>query len=229
MNSILVNKIQSTLTPLKPIKDVALFLFLFLLFEFLWKLCVHLGTDGESFIVLGKDLTLYIEPICRFDAKIVYYIIHDLLGYQNFHINGKIVYFENALKLNIIWTCTSIKQLLMFSFIMIFYLGPTRKKLIFTPIALIFLSFSNIIRLVISSLLLKNGFPEWFIPVNEILNDTTWENTQSCYMKFYIDWYKFFHDGIFNWIYYDGIMLLIWLLWQEKFNKPYQHQKIQDS
>jgi len=176
-------------------------------------------------IVLGKNFTDIVYPVCLLDAKLVYHIIHDIFGYDNFHISNTIVYFDNSLKMNIIWTCTSIKQLILFLFIMIFYYGPWKKKLVFIPLSLLFLSFINITRLVVSSLLLKDGFPEWFIGVNEVLNGVAWSDDQATYWKFYEDWYYFFHDGFFRWIYYDGIMFLIWLYWQEKINLPYQMSK----
>ncbi len=220
-------KIRSFLNYIEPVKGIAFFLFLFLFFELVWKICVHIGHDGEQLLVFGNNLTYLVQPICEFDAKVIHWIIHDLFGHQNYLIDGTLVYFEGALKMNIIWTCTSIKQLLMFSFIMIFYWGPWRKKVIFLPLSLLFLSLMNFVRLVISAFLLKNGLPEWFIPINEILNGATWDNTNATYWKFYEDWYHFFHDGFFKWIYYDGIMFLIWLLWQERFNLPYQRLRKQ--
>jgi len=222
-------KIHSFFDTIRPVKGVAYFLFLFLVFEFLWKLCIHIGPDGESFIVLGRDMTQIIYPLCELDARIVHWLIHDLFGYSNYRIQGDLIYFEGELKMKIIWSCTSIKQWAMFLFIMIFYWGPWKKKAYFIPISLIFLSFINVLRLVISAFLIKDGFPEWFIPVNEALKGINWDDTKATYWRFYEDWYHFFHDGFFRWVYYDGIMFLIWLLWQEKFNLPYQRLKQQNT
>lgn len=229
MSNTIKIKIQAYLNQLRPVKDVAFFLFLFLIFEFFWKLCIHLETDQEQLIFVGLNLTNLVRPICEFDAKITYTIIHDIFGYKNYYIEGTNLFFENSLRMNIIWSCTSIKQILLFSFIMCFYPGPRKKKFIFIPLSLLFLSIINIVRLVISSLLLKNSFPEWFIPVNEILNGLSWDNSLETYWQFYRDWYHFFHDGFFKWVYYDGIMFLIWLFWQEKFNLPYQKAKAESK
>lgn len=216
---------RSFMNFIEPFKGIVLFLFLFLFFEFIWKLSVGLGSDGEQFIVFGKNLTTFIYPLCELDAKVVYFIIHDLFGYDTFNIDGIVVYFDNSLKLQIIMGCTSFKQWLMFTFIMIFYYGPWRKKIVFIPASLLFLSFINILRLVITSFLIKDGFPEWFIPVNEFLNGAKWDLSEASYLQFYRDWFHFFHDGFFKWIYYDGIMFLMWLFWQEKINLPYQRVK----
>lgn len=227
MRGVICSIFRPIINLIKPVKEILFFLFLFIFFEVFWKLCVHLGPDGLQMIVLGKNFTEFVYPVCLLDAKLVYYIIHDIFGYNDFYINGTLVYFKDSLMLNIIWTCTSIKQWILFLFIMIFYYGPWKKKLIFIPVSLIFLSFINILRLVVSSFLIKDGFPDWFIIVNEILKGVTWDGSESSYRKFYVDWYNFFHDGFFRWIYYDGILFLIWLIWQEKINLPYQRLKKQ--
>lgn len=219
------SKLKPYLEWMKPVKGIALFLFLFLTFELLWKLCVRPAGDEEQLIVLGHNLTQLIYPICRLDARIVYWIIHDLFGYTNFNIDGLFVYFEGALKMKIIWSCTSVKQYLLFIFVMVFYYGPWKKKIVFIPLSLLFLSFINIVRLVVSAFLLKDGFPEWFISFNEMLNGATWDTTRATYWQFYKDWYHFYHDGFFKWVYYDGIMFLLWLFWHEKINLPYQKTK----
>lgn len=225
MTNIIKTKLTFFLDFIKPVKGILFFLFLFLLFEFIWKLSVSTGEDGEQFFVLGYNLTHLIYPICKLDARIVYWIIHDLLNYDTFNIDKTVVYFDNSLKIQIILGCTSVKQWLMFTFIMAFYYGPWKKKLVFIPVSLIFLSFINIVRLVVSSFLVKDGFPEWFIPMNEFFNGAKWDASPATHWQFYRDWYHFFHDGFFKWVYYDGIMFLIWLFWQEKINLPYQRLK----
>lgn len=214
---------------IKPIKGIVLFLFLFILFELIWKIIVRPVGDEEQLIVLGFNLTHFLYPVCKLDANIVYWIIHDLLGYDNFNIDDLLIYFDNALAMKIIWSCTSVKQYIMFTFIMAFYYGPWKKKLVFIPVSLLILSTVNILRLVISAFLLKDGFPDWFISVNEILNGAKWDESGATYWQFYRDWYRFFHDGFFKWVYYDGCMFLLWLYWHEKINIPYQRLKLRQN
>lgn len=229
MNNIIKDKIQAFLDLIKPVKNVAFFLFLFLLFEFLWKVCVNIGEDGRQLVFLGIDLTSAVRPISDLDTRIVYVIIHDLLGYKTLHMDGITLFFEGSMRLDIVWSCTSIKQLLLFTFIMIFYPGPRKSKYKFLLLSLLFLCFVNTLRLVAMVFLVKDGFPDWFIPVNEILNDISWNDSRKTYWAFYADWFHFFHDGFFRWVYYDGIMFLIWLLWEEKFNLPFQKTKQEET
>ncbi len=216
------NNIIILIEKLKPFKDIIWFLCLFLIFEFIWKLCVHQGEDERILLVLGKDLTSYTEGFNKWTANIVYWLIHDMLGYHNFNIiHNTTLYFDGSIYIDIIWGCTGLKQFFMFTFIMLFYFGPLKKKLWFIPMSLFVLLFINIVRLTIIILIVKVPFPEWFIPVNEWYNNCTWENTKECYMQFYEDWFNVFHRDIFVWIYYDGVIFVLWLLWEEKIRKPY--------
>lgn len=217
--------IQQIQKKIEPIKGIVYFLTLFLFFEFLWKLAVHEGQDEGQLLIFGHDFTANVYPICRATANMTYWVIHNLLGYKSFHIDGILVYFDNSLKMRIVWGCTSVKQIVLFTFILVLYFGPWKKKLIFIPASVVILVILNVVRLVATSFILKDGFPAWFIPLNEVMSGITWDGSATMYQRFYIDWFRFFHDGFFKWIYYDGVMFLLWLFWQEKYNLPYQRLK----
>ena len=214
--------IRQIVKGLSPYKDIIWFLCLFLFFELLWKIFVHQGESERVLLVLGKDLTAYTEWMNQWTANAIYWFVHDLLGYNNFYINGVTLYFQDSIPIDIIWGCTGLKQLFMFTFILAFYFGPTKKKLWYIPLSLVILLVINIIRLSIILIKIKDPFPEWFISVNEWYNDRTWINTKECYLQFYEDWFNVFHRDIFVWLYYDGVIFVLWLIWEEKINKPYK-------
>lgn len=207
---------------LGPFKYIAWFLCLFLIFEFIWKLCVHQGEDEKILLILGKDFTVYTEGINMWTAKSVYWFVHDILGYNDFKIFDSQLYFPGSIPIDIIWGCTGLKQLFMFSFILIFYFGPIKKKLWYIPVSLVILVFINILRLSIIFIIIKDPYPEWFIAVNEWYNDRVWDNTSKSYYLFYKDWFNIFHRDIFTWIYYDGVIFILWLIWEEKIRKPFE-------
>ena len=221
---LLNDNIKKLVEPLKSFKDILWFLTLFVCFEFLWKLCVHIGEGEEErfLLVLGNDLTSYTDGLCQWTADTVHWVMHSLLGYHDLQKTGIMLYFEGSLPLDIIWSCTGLKQFIMFSFIMAFYYGPARKKLWFIPLSLFILAVVNILRLVIILIIIREPFPEWFIGTNEWYNGRTWENTQVTYWQFYKDWFNVFHKDVFTWLYYDGIIFVLWLVWEEKINKPYK-------
>lgn len=206
------------------IKDIILFLFLFIFFDFLWKLAIHEGEDG-TLLVFWHDFTYIVYPICKWTAEVTHWVVHTMWGYSDFKIDDLVIYFPDSLRLIIVWGCTGVKQMIMFSFIIIFYYGPWKKKLWFIPISAIFLNLINVLRIALTSLIIKDGFPEWFIPFNEWYNNCTWDTSNQTYWKFYGDWFQLFHQDVFKWLYYDGVMFLLWLLWQEKINLPFQKTK----
>ena len=218
------NKIweHKLLKPFAPFKGIIWFLILFLLFEFIWKLCIREGDNEAILLILGKNATRYTTDICLWTAKAVHFVVHSIFGYDNFKTDGIYLYFNGSLRIDIVWGCTGLKQLLMFLFIIVFYYGPTKKKLWFVPISMVVLILINIFRLAIICIIIKNPFPTWFIGVNEWYNDRTWSNTQANYWLFYRDWFDLFHKDIFTWVYYDGVIFILWLIWEEKVNKPYQ-------
>ncbi|WP_255489725.1 exosortase/archaeosortase family protein [Dysgonomonas sp. 25] len=210
--------------PIKPFKDIIWFLFLFLAFDFIWKLFVREGEEESIMLVLGHDLTSLTDGLCLWTAKAIHWLVHDIFGYTDFTREGITLYFnrEERLPVDIVWACTGLKQLLMFSFIIAFYFGPVKKKLWYIPLAALILLTINIVRLAIIFVIIKDPFPEWFIHVNEWYNDRAWVNSQAGHHQFYKDWFNVFHRDILTWIYYDGVMFLLWLFWEEKINKPYQ-------
>jgi len=216
--------INTVYSYIKPYKDVLWFLFLFFFFDFLWKLLTDESINHDTISVLGKDITQSIEPINRWIAQNTYWVVHSLLGFSDYKINGTLIYFEGSLKFDIVWGCTGIKQMIMLTFIMLFYYGPTKKKVWYIPLSLLFIYLLNIARIVAVVFITKGGFPEWFIQFNEWYSNRIWDDSVRTYWTFYLDWFELFHRDILGWFYYIGGMFLVWLLWQEKFNLPYRKQ-----
>lgn len=222
---------------IEPFKDIIWFLFLFVSLDFLWKLCVNVGEDGISLFVLGKDMTESVQPISLWTAKVSHWIIHSLLGYDDFKIDGTLIYFDhlvhhkdlvlNSLKLRVVWECTGVQQIILFSLIILFYYGPINKKLWFIPLSIVILNLINVLRIVGTALLIKDGFPDWFIPFNEWYNKTEWSHNIETFWNFYLDWFQLFHKDVFRWLYYNGVIFILWLIWQEKYNLPYQKLKLE--
>lgn len=213
---------------LQPHKGIILFLLLFFAFEFMWKVFVRFGEGDNERIMLvaGKDLTYCTDGICSFTAKTTYWLVHDVLNFSTFHRNGITLYFENSIPTDVIWGCIGLKQAIIFCSILIFYYGPWKKKLMYIPFSLIVIFIFNILRQAIISIIIKDPFPEWFIPFNEWQTGIPWENTYKDYIRLYTAWFEIFHRDIFTWIYYDGVLLFLWFFWEEKFNKPYQKSRM---
>ncbi|MFR9166473.1 MAG: exosortase/archaeosortase family protein [Dysgonomonas sp.] len=210
---------------IKPFKNIIWFLLLFISIDFIWKLCIDESKSGEQVFLFGKEITSRIEPVCLWTAEVTHWIIVNVFGYSDFHINGTYIYFDNSIIINIIWECSGVKQMIMFGLLIALYYGPVKKKIWFIPLSMAFLYLINLVRLIGIVFITKGSFPDWFIPFNEWYNNTQWDNTKETYWKFSMDWFEFFHKDVFRWLYYNGIMFILWLIWEEAFNLPYQKAK----
>ena len=220
------NKLIHAYQQLGPFKNIIWFLILFISIDFIWKLCIDEGNHGDLLLIFGKDYTWLVEPVNVWTAKVIYWVVHTLFGYENFMVDGTLVYFQGAfLKFRIIWECTGVKQMIMFAILILLYFGPPKKKIWFIPVAMIVLNLINVIRITAIVFITKEGFPDWFIPFNEWYNGREWDMSQEAYRRFHLDWFELFHKDVFRWLYYNGIMFMLWLFWEEIFNIPYQKLK----
>lgn len=224
--SFIQDKIKTLNNKYKPFRNIAWFLILFIGIDFVWKLLIDEGIEGGGFSFLGYNFNWVAEPINLWTAKIVHWILNSILGYNEAILNDTVIDPQtNILRFKIVWECTGVRQMITFALIIIFYFGPIKKKLWFIPLSLFILYALNIARITGIILIAKDGFPDWFINFNEWTNNRTWVDDYETRQIFQDDWFKLFHEKLFQWIYCNGIMFLLWLWWEEKFNLPYQKQK----
>lgn len=229
--SALKNEIQKIKAILKPYRNILWFLCLFVFIDFLWKLMVEESETGKIFL-FGYDIDSLVEPVCLWTANVSHWITYHILGYKDFVRDGILIYFPESvsgIRFKVIWGCTGVQQMVMFAFLIALYFGPVKKKLWFIPLSMLFLNFINVIRIIAIVLITKDGFPDWFISFNEWYNHREWVDTPEMRSTFMLDWFELFHKDVFRWLYYNGIMFLLWLLWEEAFNLPYQRKKKQKN
>lgn len=224
----LKNKISNRLDTLGAFKYIAWFFILFVSFDFFWKLGVKSGED-HSLLVFGFNLTSIVYPIAKWTTDATYWVVHDWWGYDTLIQDGLLLYFPNSIKLHVVWDCTGVKQMIMFAFIIALFYGPKKQKIWFIPLSMLFLNLINVLRIALTAILVKDGFPEWFIGFNEWFNGHTWNNDIASYKQFNEDWFQLFHYHLFKWLYYDGVMFILWLIWQEFFNLPFQRKKVETN
>jgi exosortase/archaeosortase family protein len=178
---------------LKPYQGVLLFLFLLFLFHFSWKIAIEGDMEGDFIYFFGRDITPdWFHTVCLWLTEATAWFVRLFPNTQDLIVDNTHLYFPNGgIRIVIIWGCTGIKQMFIYTGIMLLYRGPFLKKLWYIPMGWIILSIYNVIRIAIT-VLLTNGHPEKFDSL---------------------------HDGILRYIYY-GIVFLLWVFWEEFiFNK----------
>jgi exosortase/archaeosortase family protein len=190
-----MKKIKEIIAPLESYKGIIYFLFLLFFFHFSWKIAIDGDMDSEFIYLFGKDITPdWFNTASRWLTQAASWFVHLFPNTDDLVTKGSYLYFPNGKTgINIIWGCTGIKQMFIFSGIMICYFGPCLKKLWYIPMGCILLTVYNVIRIG-SITMLTNGHPEKFDSL---------------------------HNGIFRYIYYT-IIFLLWLYWEEKMIKKHK-------
>jgi exosortase/archaeosortase family protein len=173
---------------LKPYKGILLFLFLLFLFHFSWKIAIDGDREGSYMYFFGKDVTPeWFHTTCRWLTAAAAWLIHLFPNTQDLVEEDTMLYFPNGgIRIAIVWGCTGIKQMFIFSGIMLFYRGPFLKKLWYIPMGWVILTIYNVIRIG-ATVIFTNGHGERF---------------------------ESLHDGILRYIYYT-IVFLLWIVWEE--------------
>lgn len=186
---------------LKPYSGIILFLVLLFFFHFSWKIAIDGDHEGDQIFIFGKDCTpAWFGTVTLWLAQAVHWLVRLFPGSENFMIEGNILYYiGGGFRNHVIWGCTGLKQMFIFSGIMFFYRGPFLKKLWYIPMGCLILTLYNIVRIALISVF-TNRHAERF---------------------------DMLHDGIFRFIYY-GIVFLLWLVWEEFIvNKKKKNEKDQ--
>lgn len=176
--------------------------------DYVWETAIgekpdRTNTDSRYISIFGFDLSKNFEPICKSTLKFVTPVCNILKpgfkGYEKRTKDGNRYILENDRYKNasfeIVWGCTSIKQIIMFFFIMITTIGKMHHKMLYFLVSIPVISIFNILRISAITCL----------SVNDMNN------------------FDFWHDGIFRYIFYIFLFGL-WLLWAEFITKKLYKQ-----
>jgi exosortase/archaeosortase family protein len=194
------DKYKQLITLLKPYKGILYFMVLLFFFHFLWKISVDGYMEGDQMYLFGKDVTpAWFHTANLWLTSAIAWFVQLLPGTQDLIKEPAALFFPGGgIKIGIIWGCTGIKQMFIFSGIILFYLGPFLKKLWYIPLGCLILTVYNVIRIGLI-VVFTRGHAERFDSL---------------------------HDGIFRYIYYT-IIFLMWVYWEEVIVKKYRNEKHQ--
>ena len=111
-----------------------------------------------------------------------------LLGLP-FVTEGKTIFFTNGSWIAINSSCAGDKQILQFILLLLIYPGPWKQKAWYIPVGMILMHSTNILRIVLLSLV------------------SVWKP----------DWWHIAHDVFLRGMFYV-VILILWIIWMERFN-----------
>lgn len=154
-------------------------------------------TDSRYISIFGYDLSKAFEPICKTTLNCVVPICNIFKGgfegiLTQTGNNERFILRNESYntEFEIVWGCTSIKQILMFFFIMLTTLGKFSHRMLFFIISVPVIGIFNILRI----------------------------SAITCLSVDDMTTFQFWHDGVFRIIYYI-FLFVIWLLWAEIITK----------
>ena len=105
-------------------------------------------------------------------------------------IAGLTMYFDNGSWITINESCAGDKQILQFMLLLMIYPGSWKKKLWFIPMGIVIVHFTNILRIVLLSVVSSTRPEYWHIA----------------------------HDTVLRGMFYV-VILILWIIWVEQINK----------
>ncbi len=190
---------QSILTiwqKFEPIHGVIYFVVLLTACHFAWKMAFVEEPNAipRKITFLWFDVSRYFAFLVKHLANVVYFILNDVFSINVFKIGNYFVY-PNTAVIDLVWSCSGLKQAYIFFSIIAFYPGKHIHKLWYIPLGLIVVYLFNIFRITLITYLLRDN-PDWF---------------------------EMLHEGS-KYVFY-AIIFMLWVIWAEKFNKTTTHIK----
>jgi len=123
-----------------------------------------------------------------FDQSV--WINRNILGIS-MQLGDKIMNFDNGSWIKLNYSCSGDKQILQFALLILIYPGLWKRKIWFIPLGMIIIHFTNVLRIVLLSVVSINRPEYWHLAHNTVLR-----------AMFYV------------------VILALWIIWVEKINKP---------
>jgi len=172
-------------------QDIIRFVICVIACHFFWKITItHNEIDLSKFDIywFGTDISTPFIAMTQHIAITIHWLFS--LFEPNTTLENTRIIFQNGLSMNIVWACSGLKQMFIFSAIIICARGIWKHKLWFIPLGLFACHIYNILRIT---------FLGWIV-------------------EYHFSLFDFFHEYITKYIFY-GIIFLLWLWWNESFNK----------
>lgn len=171
---------------LSPYKDVIIFMVTLMVANYFWKFTMVGDENGEVVTWFGLDVTAPFLFMTRHIAAAVYWLVA-LFRDTVFMVGENAIRFESGSGTSIIWGCSGLKQMFIWTCLMLTVRGGWIHKTWFIPLGWVCCHSFNILRIFLITL----------------------------FIEFHPAWFPMLHDYIFKYLFY-GMMFGLWVLFVEK-------------
>ncbi len=184
-----MEKLEQIKKIIEPYRGIIRFLLAMFIANIVWKISITEDEYSLSEVLLWNfaDISGFFYIVARQVSDSVYFILHNVLG-MNVMEHNFIFRFDTGAVVRIVWGCSGVKQIFIFTVVMLFSYGSWKHKLWFIPLGALICHSVNIVRILFLALIVYR-YPSQF---------------------------DLFHIYIFKYAFY-GIIFLIWIVWNEKF------------
>lgn len=169
--------------------DIIIFMATLFISNWIWKGIVIGDDDSTEVLVFGHNVLPWFQVLCVHITDDVYALIH--LFRDTIHrVGPDLMRWENGHGTRIIWGCTPVKQIFIWTIIMLTTPYGKWHKIWYIPLGAVLLYYFNILRITIITLI----------------------------TEFHPEWFTFLHTYLFKYIFY-GFMLLLWVAYVEWFRR----------
>lgn len=172
-------------------QDIIRFVICIVACHLFWKITINYNElDLSKFDIywLGIDISAPFKVLTQHVAIAVHWFL-SLFEPTTIIENTRII-FQNERSMNIVWACSGLKQMFIFSSVIVCAKGNWRHKFWFIPLGLFICHIYNILRI---------AFLGWIV-------------------EYHFEQFDLYHEYITKYLFY-GIIFLLWLWWNENFNK----------
>ena len=171
---------------LKPYADVIIFVITLFVANYFWKFTMIGDENGDSVTWFGLDVTAPFEFMACHVASAVYWLV-SLVRDTAYMVGEHTIRFESGSGTTIIWGCSGLKQMFIWTFLILTVRGGWIQKTWFIPLGWICCHAFNILRIFLIALMIEQ----------------------------HPDWFHMLHDYIFKYLFY-AMLFGLWVLFVEK-------------
>ena len=171
---------------LRPYKDIIIFVVTLLVANYFWKFTMIGDENGDSVTWFGLNVTAPFEFMACHVASAVYWLV-SLFRDTAYMVGEHTIRFESGSGTTIIWGCSGLKQMFIWTCLILTVRGGWIQKVWYIPLGWICCHAFNILRIFLIALLIEHH-PAWF---------------------------HVLHDYIFKYLFY-AMLFGLWVLFVEK-------------
>ena len=179
-------KFHSLKQRFEPYRDIIIFMITLFVANYFWKFTMVGDEDGEIVTWFGLDVTAPFQFMSCHIASAVYWLV-SLVRDTAYMVGEQTIRFESGSGTKVIWGCSGLKQMFIWTCLILTVRGGWKHKTWFIPLGWVCCHVFNVLRIFIISL----------------------------FIEFHPDWFHVLHDYIFKYLFY-AMLFGLWVWFVER-------------